>query len=224
MEKPSLTMAQQVAEAAAAFEKQRTGHAPQAVTVVLGDETLVITLHGALSPAERALAQTPEGAAQVQDFHRQLFNDSADGCGRRSNESRVSRCEKSRRRSKRRPAPWCRCLPPAPWCRCSCSPVAYPRRPGTERDLSNRHEHGGSCMLVLSRKRLESVVVGGAVGFERLLKVTVLDLSGGSVRLGFEVDSSVPVHRWEVWEKIRGGGRTRRSSGGSRGACGLKWN
>ena len=78
MEKPNLTMAQQVAEAAAAFEKQRTGHAPQAVTVVLGDETLVITLHGALSPAERALAQTPEGAAQVQDFHRQLFNDSAD--------------------------------------------------------------------------------------------------------------------------------------------------
>jgi uncharacterized protein YbcI len=48
------------------------------VTVVLGDETLVITLHGALSPAERALARTPEGAAQVQDFHRQLFNDSAD--------------------------------------------------------------------------------------------------------------------------------------------------
>ena len=48
------------------------------MTVVLSDETLVITLHGALSPAEQALAQTPEGAAQVQDFHRQLFNDSAD--------------------------------------------------------------------------------------------------------------------------------------------------
>ena len=53
-------------------------------------------------------------------------------------------------------------------------------------------------MLVLSRKRLESVVVGGAVGFEPLLKVTVLELKGGSVRLGFEVDSSVPVHRLEV--------------------------
>ena len=78
MEKPNLTMAQQVAEAAAAFEKARTGHAPQAVTVVLGGDTLVITLHGALSPAERALAQTPEGAAQVQDFHRELFNNSAD--------------------------------------------------------------------------------------------------------------------------------------------------
>jgi carbon storage regulator CsrA len=61
-------------------------------------------------------------------------------------------------------------------------------------------------MLVLSRKRLESVVVGGAVGFERLLKVTVLELKGSSVRLGFEVDSSVPVHRLEVWEKIRASG------------------
>jgi carbon storage regulator CsrA len=57
-------------------------------------------------------------------------------------------------------------------------------------------------MLVLSRKRLECVVVGGTAGFERLLKVTVLELKGNSVRLGFEVDSSVPVHRWEVWEKI----------------------
>jgi uncharacterized protein YbcI len=78
MDKSNLTMAQQVAEAASVFELRRTGHGPKSVTVVLGDETLVITLHGALSPAERALAQTPEGAVQVQEFHRQLFNDSAD--------------------------------------------------------------------------------------------------------------------------------------------------
>jgi len=31
-----------------------------------------------LSPAEKALAQSPEGAAQVQEFHRQLFASSAD--------------------------------------------------------------------------------------------------------------------------------------------------
>ena len=43
------------------------------MTVVLDDETLVITLHEALSPAERALARTPEGADQVQEFHRRLF-------------------------------------------------------------------------------------------------------------------------------------------------------
>ena len=62
-------------------------------------------------------------------------------------------------------------------------------------------------MLVLTRKRLESVVVGGTIGFERLLKVTVLELKNGSVRLGFEVDSCVPVHRSEVWEKIQAGDR-----------------
>ncbi len=72
------TMAQQVAEAATAFQQQRTGHVPRAVTVVLSDDTLVVTLHGAFSPAEKALAQTAEGAAQVQEFHRQLFSNSCE--------------------------------------------------------------------------------------------------------------------------------------------------
>jgi carbon storage regulator CsrA len=57
-------------------------------------------------------------------------------------------------------------------------------------------------MLVLTRKSQEAVVVGGSDGFERLLKVTVLDIRGGKVRLGFEVDAAIPVHRWEVWERI----------------------
>jgi carbon storage regulator CsrA len=57
-------------------------------------------------------------------------------------------------------------------------------------------------MLVLSRKNQESVVVGGATGFERLCRVTVLEICGGRVKLGFEVDADVPVHRAEVWERI----------------------
>ena len=61
-------------------------------------------------------------------------------------------------------------------------------------------------MLVLSRKSQESVVVGGTHGFEHLLKVTVLEINGHSVRLGFEVDAKVPVHRWEVWQRIRATG------------------
>ena len=77
MNKPNLTMARQIAEAAAAFEQQRTGNTPKSVTVVLNDNTLVITLHGALSPAEKALAQSPAGAAQVQELHKRLFNNSA---------------------------------------------------------------------------------------------------------------------------------------------------
>jgi uncharacterized protein YbcI len=76
--KPELTMAQQVAQAASAFQQQRTGHAPAVVTVVLSGDTLVVTLHDALSPADKALAQSPTGAAQVQEFHRQLFANSAE--------------------------------------------------------------------------------------------------------------------------------------------------
>ena len=57
-------------------------------------------------------------------------------------------------------------------------------------------------MLVLSRKNQESVVVGGTDGFRRLLKVTVLGIRGTNVKLGFEVDAGVPVHRSEVWERI----------------------
>jgi uncharacterized protein YbcI len=66
-------MAQQIAEAATALQHQRTGHAPKSVNVVLSGDTLVVTLHGALSPAEQAVAQSSEGAAKVQEFHRQLF-------------------------------------------------------------------------------------------------------------------------------------------------------
>lgn len=61
-------------------------------------------------------------------------------------------------------------------------------------------------MLVLSRKSQEAVVVGGTDGFEHLLKVTVLGINNGSVRLGFEVDTAVPVHRWEVWQRILANG------------------
>ncbi len=79
MEKSSdPSVAQQVAQAASAFEQQLTGHAPKSVTVVLSDNTLVITLHGALSLAEKAMAQSAAGAAQVEEFHRQLFTNSLD--------------------------------------------------------------------------------------------------------------------------------------------------
>jgi carbon storage regulator CsrA len=57
-------------------------------------------------------------------------------------------------------------------------------------------------MLVLSRKNNEAVVIGGSVGFDRTIKVTVLGIKKGHVRLGFEADVDVPVHRLEVWERI----------------------
>ncbi len=78
MKKLDPTMAEQVAQAVSAFQERRTGYPPKAVTVVLSEDTLVVTLHEALSPAEKAMARTPEGAIQVQEFHRQLFKSSAD--------------------------------------------------------------------------------------------------------------------------------------------------
>ncbi len=74
MANSSSTMAEQIARAASTFEQQRTGHVPKTVTVVLSEDTLVITLRGALSPAEQAVAKNPAGAAQMQEFHQQLFS------------------------------------------------------------------------------------------------------------------------------------------------------
>ena len=69
-------------------------------------------------------------------------------------------------------------------------------------------------MLVLTRKPQESVVVGGSDRFERLLKVTVLEIKNGKVRLGFEADADVPVHRLEVWERILATGQSDNLPGG----------
>jgi carbon storage regulator CsrA len=49
------------------------------------------------------------------------------------------------------------------------------------------------------------VVVGGSDGFHRLFRVKVLEIRGANVKLGFEVDADVPVHRSEVWERIQAG-------------------
>jgi len=78
MNQPISSKAQRIAQAASAFEERLTGHAPRSVTVVMSEGTLVITLHGAMSQAEKALAQRPGGAAQVQELHRQLFANSLD--------------------------------------------------------------------------------------------------------------------------------------------------
>src|SRR5947209_17888612 len=78
MSEQDQTIAHEVARVACAFEEKLTGRAPRAVAVVLSGETLVITLHGALSPAEQVLARTAEGAAEVQEYHRRLFAGSLD--------------------------------------------------------------------------------------------------------------------------------------------------
>jgi len=61
-----------------------------------------------------------------------------------------------------------------------------------------------SAMLLLARKKQEGVVIGtpGTLGCH--LKVTVLEVSGKQVKLGFEADGEVSIQRWELWQRIHG--------------------
>ncbi len=52
-------------------------------------------------------------------------------------------------------------------------------------------------MLVLSRQRDESIVIGDNI------VVTIVDIRGDKVRLGIEAPGEVPVHRQEVFEAIQ---------------------
>ncbi|HEV3196802.1 MAG TPA: carbon storage regulator [Bryobacteraceae bacterium] len=60
-------------------------------------------------------------------------------------------------------------------------------------------------MLVLSRKSNESVVIGGTEGVVRQLTVTVLEIRGGKVKLGFNADPSISVRRSELTDQIHTG-------------------
>jgi carbon storage regulator CsrA len=56
-------------------------------------------------------------------------------------------------------------------------------------------------MLVLTRKNRESVVIGEPDGMHVVLEITILEIEGGRVRLGFEADNRMPIHRREVWDR-----------------------
>ena len=60
-------------------------------------------------------------------------------------------------------------------------------------------------MLVLTRKNRESVVIGRPEDMQVVLEITILEIEGGRVRLGFEADTRMPIHRREVWDRICNG-------------------
>lgn len=74
----STNFSKELAQLAMSMQSDRTGHTPKAVTVVASDETVVLTLHEALTPAEKILARTESGAAKVEQYHRALFAVSCD--------------------------------------------------------------------------------------------------------------------------------------------------
>jgi len=68
-------------------------------------------------------------------------------------------------------------------------------------------------MLVLTRKNRESVVIGRPEDNQVVLQITVLDIEGGRVRLGFEADQKMPIHRREVWDRISNGNGDGKAAG-----------
>ncbi len=52
-------------------------------------------------------------------------------------------------------------------------------------------------MLILSRRSGEAVIIGAEVS------VTVLSINGAQVRLGVNAPRNVPVHREEIYERIK---------------------
>ena len=52
-------------------------------------------------------------------------------------------------------------------------------------------------MLQLSRKTGETIVIGDDI------RVTVMQVAGGSVRVGIEAPRSVPVYREELWLAVQ---------------------
>ena len=52
-------------------------------------------------------------------------------------------------------------------------------------------------MLVLSRKKNESIIINDNI------KIVVVQIQGGQVRLAVEAPKEVPVHRQEVHTKLK---------------------
>ncbi len=54
-------------------------------------------------------------------------------------------------------------------------------------------------MLVLTRKRDESIIIGDSI------KVTIVDVRGDQVKVGIDAPRSIPVHREEIYHEIQAG-------------------
>ena len=59
-------------------------------------------------------------------------------------------------------------------------------------------------MLVLARKSQQSVVIAANNASDELVRVTVVEVCGGRVKLGFQADNDLTIHREEVWERVCG--------------------
>jgi len=61
-------------------------------------------------------------------------------------------------------------------------------------------------MLVLSREKGESIMIGDDI------EVSVIDVRGDKVRLGFQAPGKITIHRKEIWKAIKSGIPQRRKN------------
>jgi len=66
-----------------------------------------------------------------------------------------------------------------------------------QKGVSDMDVKGENDMLVLSRQRNETIMIGDDV------EITVVDIRGDKVRLGINAPRQIQVHRKEVWEAIK---------------------
>ena len=52
-------------------------------------------------------------------------------------------------------------------------------------------------MLILTRELNEEIVIGDDI------VITVVDIRGDKVRLGFDAPKEVPIHRQEIYDRIK---------------------
>ena len=166
---------------------------PKSVTVVLSEDTLVITLHGALSPAETGAGQESgrrrPGAGVSPPAVRQLRRLAAAG------DQKNHRRGRARSGCRSRAGDWHRREGVHDRHR---GPSVPARRQRNCRHLERERarwsglRQGGFPMLVLSRKIQESVVVGGSDGFQRILKVKVLEIQRREGETGLRRRSRCP--------------------------------
>jgi uncharacterized protein YbcI len=71
-------VARRVAHAVGGFEHRLLGRVPSSVTVVVKDDSMVLTVCETFSPMERRLARTDEGRERLRAFHRFLFSATRD--------------------------------------------------------------------------------------------------------------------------------------------------
>ena len=58
-------------------------------------------------------------------------------------------------------------------------------------------------MLILSRRKHQSIVIG-----DSLIKIIILEVKGHQVKIGIDAPEGLPVHRQEIYERMKAQGET----------------